>query len=101
MSRSILSTIFLVFLVTMNTHQALGLAGVLNRVRTTGILGWRVNAARVRNPTSLLPAQVVTAKEASGDEPAPQPEPIFDADSYRQEMTNLVYERNFQRMTGY
>ena len=102
MSRSILTTFFVAFLVAMNTRQALGLAAVLNRVRNNSIWGKRVKFNLNRHANSLLPARVVTAKEASGDQPLmtlpPQTDSFFDADAYRQEMTDLVYQRNMQRM---
>ncbi len=101
MSRSILATLLVVFLFTMNTNPALGLVGVLNRVRSTGIWGRRVKTTRSQYAHSLLPAQM--PKEATGDQPTvpPQTETFFDADSYRQEMINLVYERSVQRMVGH
>ena len=104
MSRSILTSTFLVavLLVAMSTHQALGLAGVLNRVRNNSIWGKRVKTNRNGHVNSLLPA---TATEESGDQPSsllppPQTDTFFDADSYRQEMTNLVYQRSMQRMVN-
>lgn len=98
MSRSTLHTLlFVVLVVAMNTHSALGLAGVLNRVRNNSIWGRRVKNNPSRHTNSVLPAQKVS--EASADQSPPiLPEPIFNDDAYRQEMVNLVYQRNVQRM---
>ena len=98
MSQSTLKTLlFVVLLVAMNTHSALGLARVLNRVRTNAIWGLRLKSNQSQHTNSLLPAQKTS--EASVDQSSPiLPEPSFNSDSYRQEMVDLVYQRNVQRM---
>ena len=98
MSKSTLKTLlFVVLLVAMNTDSALGLARVLNRVRTNTIWGLRLKSNQSQHTNSLLPAQKTS--EASVDQSSPiLPEPSFNSDSYRQEMVDLVYQRNVQRM---
>lgn len=98
MLQSTLKTLlFLVLLVAMNTHSALGLARVLNRVRNNTIWGLRVKSNQSQHTNSLLPAQKIS--EASVDQPTlVSPEPSFNCDTYRQEMVDLVYQRSVQRM---
>jgi hypothetical protein len=108
MSRSILITFFVVFLVMVNTNQTQGLTAVLNRVRNNSIWGKSLKTNNSRHGNSLIPVQVTMAKQASAEQSSSslisnlssQTESFFDADAYRQEMTDLVYQRNMQRMSS-
>ena len=104
MSRSILTTFFAIFLIMAMADQALGLAGVLNRVRNNSIWGKSRTAETNRYSKSLTPVQVATAEQSSAEHSPshlpPQSVAFFDAESLRQEMTDLVYQRNMERMTS-
>jgi hypothetical protein len=112
MSRSILITFFVVFLVMVNTDQTQGLTAVLNRVvRNNSIWGKSRKTNTSRQANSLIPVQVTITKQASAEQQSSssssilpnlssETESFFDADAYRQEMTDLVYQRNMQRMTS-
>ena len=103
MSRSILITFLIVFLAMANVDQTHGLAGIVNRVRNNSIWGKSRTINNSRQQNSLLPVQVTMSKQESADESSSSlpnlttPPVAFDADSYRQEMTDLVYKRNMQR----
>lgn len=87
----------------VSIDQTQGLAGVVNRLRNNVAWGKSRSARKSRQQNSLLPVQVTTAKQVSA-EPSSSMSPVahdstpFDADSYRQQMTDLVYQRNMQRM---
>jgi hypothetical protein len=102
MSRSILFSLFAIALVLVSIQEAQGLAGILNRVRNNIIWGKSRKTLGSRHANSLLPVQVAMAKQASVEQsPFSMPHvspPTFDADAYRQEMTDLVYQRSMQRM---
>ena len=101
-SRSILITFLIVFLAMANVDQTQGLAGIVNRVRNNRIWGKSRTTNNSRQQNSLLPVQVTRSKQASAEESSSLPNlatpaVAFDYDSYRQEMTDLVYQRNIQR----
>ena len=112
MSRSILITFLIVFLAMANVDQTQGLAslaGIVNRVRNNSIWGSkrRTTTNNSRQQNSLLPVQgtmskqvMSAAEESTSSLPnlITAPAVTFDVDSYRQEMTDLVYQRNMQRM---
>lgn len=111
MSRSILITFLVVFLVMVNTDQTQGLTAVLNRVvRNNSIWGKSRKTSKIRQANILSSVQVTMAKQASAEQQSSsssivpnlssETESFFDADAYRQEMTDLVYQRNMQRLTS-
>ena len=87
----------------MNMDQTQGLTSIVNRVRNISIWG-QGRATNTSRQNSLLPVQVTMAKQVSAEESSLIPnlpltaKPSFDADSYRQKMTDLVYQRNMHRM---
>jgi len=102
--RSFLSSFFIVFLAMMNMDQTQGLTGIVNRVQNSSIWGQGRVTNKSSRQNSLFPVQVAMAKHVSAEESSSIPNlPLtakssFDAESYRQEMTDLVYQRNMQRM---
>mmetsp|Transcript_22462 Transcript_22462/g.47512 ORF Transcript_22462/g.47512 Transcript_22462/m.47512 type:complete len:110 (-) Transcript_22462:201-530(-) len=106
MSRSFFITFFIVVLGMMSMDQAQGLAfaGIVNRVTNNSIWGKCGQIQTNRQTSSLLPVQAAMVKqEQSPSSSMPNLPPqsdgfSFDPDSYRREMTDLVYERNMQRM---
>jgi hypothetical protein len=101
-----------ILVVTMNVDQtAHGLAGirtVRRAVQNNSIWGKSRQQQKKRIPTlvQVLGLTVVDNTDDTNDinlgvaatTAATVEESFFDADSYRQEMTDLVYQRNMQRM---
>jgi hypothetical protein len=100
-----------ILVVTMNVDQtAHGLAGtrfVRRVVQNNSIWGKsRQQQKSIFTPVQVLGLTVVDNTDDTNDinlgvttaTAATVEESFFDADSYRQEMTDLVYQRNMQRM---
>eukprot|EP00532_Pseudo-nitzschia_australis_P003969 CAMPEP_0168194892 /NCGR_PEP_ID=MMETSP0139_2-20121125/19496_1 /TAXON_ID=44445 /ORGANISM="Pseudo-nitzschia australis, Strain 10249 10 AB" /LENGTH=94 /DNA_ID=CAMNT_0008118573 /DNA_START=172 /DNA_END=456 /DNA_ORIENTATION=+ len=90
----------------MNIDQTQALAGIVNRFRSKTIWGKTETSRNSRRNNSLVPVQVTMANQLSA-EPLSSSSPLsnlpidstpFDADSYRRQMTDLVYQRNMKRM---
>lgn len=102
MIRSIIPAICLILVLTSNLEQADALAAIVRRVRRAGLFG--IGRAQ-RTPTPVA-AKLVAAPVSSPAATLEQPNVVnpvtafdcFDADSYRREMTNLVYERSMERL---
>ena len=97
--------VFIMLLAVTRTTPTHGLAGILNRVRSKSIMGKSKNTNSNGRPNSLLPVQVTIDNQASAEQSSSLILPFnskaisyFDADTYRQEMTDLVYQRSMQRM---
>ena len=90
----------------MNMDQTQGLTGIVNRVQNSSIWGQGRVTNKSSRQNSLFPVQVAMAKQVSAEETESSSIPnlpltaksSFDVTSYRQEMTDLVYQRNLQRM---
>mmetsp|Transcript_24725 Transcript_24725/g.58058 ORF Transcript_24725/g.58058 Transcript_24725/m.58058 type:complete len:109 (-) Transcript_24725:133-459(-) len=105
MSRSILIPFFVLFLVTINIRQIQGLAAFFHRVRNKTRWGKLRKIHSSRDVKSCTQVQVVTPRKISTEEStlsipnlSQQTDLSFDVDVYRQEMTDLVYQRGMQRM---
>merc|ERR1712025_873575 len=105
MKRSNVVNFFVLSLMIVNTYQTEGLAAILNRVRNNSIWGKGRRASKSRCAKSCLPVQVRMAKQASTEHSSlfianvpSQKDLFFDPDAYRQEMTDLVYQRSMQRL---
>mmetsp|Transcript_943 Transcript_943/g.2408 ORF Transcript_943/g.2408 Transcript_943/m.2408 type:complete len:110 (-) Transcript_943:456-785(-) len=106
MSRSTFITYLIAVLVMVSIEQTQGLAGVVNRFRNNIAWGKSRSTRKSRQENSLVPVQVTMAKQVSAEPMSltssisngPNDSEPFDADSYRQQMTDLVYQRNMQRM---
>jgi hypothetical protein len=93
MLRSIFITLFLIVLAS-NVAQTDGLAAIIRRVRNVGLFGIR-RAEGVPHAQRLAravtdPSKAVFPVTASFDS--------FDVELYRREITDLVYQRNMQRL---
>jgi hypothetical protein len=103
MIRSIFIALCLIVLAAQ-MEQTEALAAIVRRVRNTGLFGIGRRAQR-----STMPAQVVVPPSTPTTIASNNPshcqsdaagfafESSFDADSYRREMIDLVYQRNLQR----
>ena len=98
MVRSIFYTLLLI-VIASNVAETEGLAAIIRRVRNVGVFGIR-RAQRMQN---VAPPNVKLVAQAQFD-PATAVPPVtasfdsFDIDSYRKEMTELVYQRSLQRL---
>ncbi|VEU39307.1 unnamed protein product [Pseudo-nitzschia multistriata] len=104
--RSTIAAALLVLLLAVDPSH--GLAGVVNRFRRSAPWG-RAVARQRRTSTSTtsgvgLPVRAAVAKQGLLTEPEPELSPHppgstpFDADAYRQQMTDLVYQRSMERI---
>lgn len=111
-SISILAALFLVLAINMQPTE--GLASFVRRVQGARF-GWGVVARQNEAPSRLSRVTTTTPMvvEASSrpnvrsDDSIIPATPIvvsveaFDGDSYRREITNLVYQRNIQRLNDF
>ncbi|KAG7367026.1 hypothetical protein IV203_029696 [Nitzschia inconspicua] len=90
---------FCFIVLASNLDQTNGLAAIVRRVRNAGLFGIR----RAQRTPRVVPNAPFVAPTL----PAAKVDPAvnlvttfdsFDADLYRREMTDLVYERNMQRL---
>jgi hypothetical protein len=96
MIRSIIISLFFIVLAS-NFAQTEGLTAIIRQVRGDGLFG-----IRRAQPSSTAPNVQLGAQAPS--EPYTAVSPVtasfdsFDVDSYRREMTDLVYQRNMKRL---
>jgi hypothetical protein len=96
MMRSIFITFCLVILATQ-LEEIQGLAAIVRRFRCVGFWGRRSTQRTTRLHPIQVNAQAPTDM-ARDDSIPPTVFASFDADAYRREMTDLVYQRNMERL---
>lgn len=98
MIRSIFLSLFLIVL-AFNVEQTEGLAAIVRRVRNAGLFGIGRRAQRSAPHAAANVKRVYQApRETSIAVPPATAFDSFDADAYRREMTDLVYQRNMRRL---
>jgi hypothetical protein len=109
--------VIVILVVTMNVDQtANGLAGIVRRVVQNNRINIWGSTSRQQQKIIFTPVQVLGLTVVDNTDDTTMTtmlhddttstvttattveESFFDADSYRQEMTDLVYQRNMQRM---